>query len=269
VQKSPYIFKDVQDQREYERLQKIEELFDPRTQTLLKRIGLRQDMSFLELGPGAGGLLGWVVEAVGSTGKITAIDRDTRYIDKLKHPNLQIINSDLTEIKLGDEQYDFIHGRYILMHIQDFQDVLQKIMAALKPGGWILLEEADFKVAHIETSSADRKRAFTATSQAINRLFSSKNIDHAFGKHLREIIVGCGFANIQEETYAPLEQGGTGTAEIMRLSALQLRDQYLKTGAVSDSDLREYVELASDPDQMAVYYATVSVWAQKKIMFHA
>ena len=266
MQKFSYIFKDAEDQKEYERLKKIEELFDPRTQSLLQRIGLRQGMSFLELGPGAGGILGWVLEAVGSNGKVTAIDRDTRFIDKLQHPNLQIIKGDLTRIELGNERYDFIHGRYVLMHIPGFQDVLKKVTAALKPGGWILLEEADFTAARIDTSIAENQRVFTATSQAIDRLFSSKKINPAFGKHLRETLVRCGFMNIQEEVYAPLDHGGRGTAEIMRLSALQLWNQYLEAKAVNESDLQAYIKLADDPNQAAIYYATVSVWGQKFVV---
>lgn len=46
---------------------------------------------------------------------------------------------------------------------------------------------------------------------------------------------------------------------IMRMSAVQLREQYLTTGVVTEQDLDEYCRFADDPRTWAVYYATVAV----------
>lgn len=260
-----YIFKDTRDRAEYERLRIIEELFDPLTKRLLSGIGLRPGMSILEAGPGAGGLLDWLSETAGESGTVTAIDLDTRFVEKILLPNLRIIQGDLTKMDLAREKFDMIHERYVLMHNPNFPEILDKMTAALKPGGWLLLEDADFSAARLDTPHPEISRGFYATKDAIKSLFSKKHNDYSFGGQLRGFLAQQGFMNIKEEAYAPLEQGGKGTAEIMRLSALQLRDQYLQTGAATESDLDLYVKIAGDPNQAAIYYSTVSAWGQKPV----
>jgi 2-polyprenyl-3-methyl-5-hydroxy-6-metoxy-1,4-benzoquinol methylase len=44
------------------------------------------------------------------------------------------------------DKYDLIHGRDILIHIGNRDEILLKLSNAFKPGGWILLEEPDVSV---------------------------------------------------------------------------------------------------------------------------
>ena len=45
-----------------------------------------------------------------------------------------------------------------------------------------------------------------------------------------------------------LSAGGGMVAQMMKLSAEQLREKYLATGMVSDADIEQYGRLADDPD---------------------
>jgi SAM-dependent methyltransferase len=260
-----YVHQNNSEQTESERLRKLEALFDPRSQAFIKKIGLRKGHSILEAGAGRGGLLPWLWETVGEWGHVTAVDLKTRFIDHLQQANLEVLEGDLTDLDLGKEKFDIIHERYVLTHIADYRNVLRKMMAALKPGGWLLLEDADFSAARLAAATPQLGKAFKATIQARNLLFGKKRIDFAFGRHLGKLLDQFGFMNIQEEAYAPLDRGGNGTAEIMRLSTLQLWDQYLETEAATEEDLQSFVQLAGDPNHAAVYYSTISAWGQKPI----
>jgi SAM-dependent methyltransferase len=260
-----YVHQNNPSETESARLRKLEALFDPRTQALIKKIGLRKGHSILEAGAGRGGLLPWLWETVGERGHVTAVDLKTRFIDHIQQPNLEILEGDLTEMDLGKEKFDLIHERYVLTHIADYRSVLKKMMAALKPGGWLLLEDADFSAAEFKTADPVLGKAFHATIQARNLLFGKKRIDFAFGRRLGKLLDQFGFINVQETAYAPLDHGGDGTAEIMRLSTLQLWNQYLETEAATEENLQAFVNLSSDPGQAAVYYSTVSAWGQKPI----
>ncbi len=261
--KDDYVHQHLSDSEEYGRLQKIEKLLDPRTRGFLEKLGLKQGMSFLEAGAGGGGLLSWLFKAVGPKGNVLAVDMDTRFIREIRHPNLQVLEDDLTRMDLGSERFDFIHERYVLNHIPTYQDVLKKMKAALKPGGWLLLEDADTSGGRLETTDPARLKAFNAIPQARKLLFSSKGMDSSFGRLLPGLLRETGFAKIGEETYAPLDRGGEGMAEITRLSVLGLWDKYLETGAATEDDLKIFTEMAADPGQSAVYYSTVSAWGRK------
>jgi 2-polyprenyl-3-methyl-5-hydroxy-6-metoxy-1,4-benzoquinol methylase len=262
--KDDYVHQHLSDSEEYGRLRKIEEFLDPRTRGFLQKLGLKEGMSFLEAGAGGGSLLPWLSHVVGPTGKVLAVDMDTRFIRETRHPNLQVLEDDLTQMDLGSERFDFIHERYVLNHIPDPWGVLKKMRAALKPGGWLLVEDVDSSGWRLETGNPARLRAFKAVVQARKILFAGKGLDYAVGRLLPGLLRQAGFTKMGEETFAPLERGGERQAEIMRLSTLGLWDQYLSTGAATEDDLRTFVELAADPNQEAVYYSTVSAWGQKR-----
>lgn len=261
--KQDYVHQHLSDSDEYARLRKIEDLLDPRTRGFLQKLGLKESMSFLEAGAGGGGLLPWLSETVGPKGLVVAVDLNTRFLKNLRQPNLQVLENDLTKMDLGREKFDFIHERYVLNHIPAYQDVVSKMKAALKPGGWLLLEDVDSSAGRIETTDLARLKAFNAIPQARKVLFASKGLDYAIGQRLPGLLGENGFSQVGAETFAPLDRGGEGNAEIMGLSALGLWDQYLSTGAATEADLKTFVEMAADPRQEAVYYSTVSAWGQK------
>ena len=57
--------------------------------------------------------------------------------------------------------------------------------------------------------------------------------------------------------------GGDGLAMVMKMSAEQLREKYLATGFVDQSDLERYCRFADDPNTWAIYYATIAVSGRK------
>ena len=94
-------------------------------------------------------------------------------------------------------------------------------------------------------------------------MFSQLKMDYAFGLRLPALLSQRGLvAAVECDTH--LEAGGGPVARVMARSAEQLHDRYLKTGKVSEDDLRAYVRFAEDPQTWAVYYATIAVVAQKQ-----
>jgi trans-aconitate methyltransferase len=58
-------------------------------------------------------------------------------------PNIEVRKIDVTQDALGDG-YDLVCARAILHHIPQRIDVVRRLAAAVRPGGWILIEEPDF-----------------------------------------------------------------------------------------------------------------------------
>jgi trans-aconitate methyltransferase len=44
---------------------------------------------------------------------------------------------------LPDAAFDLIHARLVLIHVPEREEVLARLVAALKPGGWMVEEEFD------------------------------------------------------------------------------------------------------------------------------
>jgi 2-polyprenyl-3-methyl-5-hydroxy-6-metoxy-1,4-benzoquinol methylase len=97
----------------------------------------------LEAGAGGGSFARWLSAKVGPGGSVVAADLDTRLLGDIHSPNVEIRELDLVSGELPSQEFDFIHTRLVLMHIPERERVLDRLCAALRPGGTLMLEEAD------------------------------------------------------------------------------------------------------------------------------
>ena len=91
-----YVFQRVEDQRELERLRMIELVFDPASRGRLVGTGLQAGWRCLEVGPGAGSIMTWMGEVVGSTGQVVAVDPDRILNGIVDLPTIRIAGPSIT-----------------------------------------------------------------------------------------------------------------------------------------------------------------------------
>ena len=74
---------------------------------------------------------------------MVAADLNPRFLDN-PPANVEVRQLDITKDELEAEAYDLVHSRLLLMHLPNPADALDRMSAALKPGGWLVTEEADW-----------------------------------------------------------------------------------------------------------------------------
>jgi len=263
MNQASYIFNKSEDQPERDRLKLIERYHDPRTRERLQRAGIRARGTCLEVGPGAGSIMRWMARIVGPQGHVMAIELNPRFLSRNTPPQLSLIQGDINMVPLPSNTFQVAHARFTLIHTQSHQRALKKIIEALRPGGWLVLEEPDFSVARVVTGPKGLGRSVQRVNEAIQQMFFNAGLDPAFGVKLPCLLQELGLVNLAVDNDTPLVQGGSPMATIMKLSAHQLAEKYLTTGRVTKTDLTRYIRFAEDPDSWAVYHATVAVMAQK------
>lgn len=260
-----YVFLRVEDARELERLRAIEQVCDAATRRRLLATGVKAGWTCLEVGPGAGSVLGWMSEVVGPTGRVAAVDISTKFLGPQQPRNVEVRQADVRTVPLPEAAFDLVHARYVLIHLSDYQTALSKMLACLKPGGWLVLEEPDFSASRGITGEAGQLASVAKVNQAIKTMYDMLGMDDALGLKLPSVLQHRGMRKLTVEYEAPLSSGGSGMATMMKMSAEQLREKYLATGAVTASDLTQYGRFTEDPESWAIYYATVAVTGQKPL----
>lgn len=256
-----YVFEDVAAEPELRRLQALEAVFDPGTQRHLLATGEWAGRHCLEVGAGAGSIAAWMQRQVGSSGRVVAVDTSLRFLGSL--PGLELVKGDVNELSLEPASFDVVHARYVLVHNAQPERILQRMHAALKPGGWLLIEEPDFTAARAFAGDAELSRAFGHINRAIAAMFGARGQDPALGSRLPELVAHQGLHLMAIEADAGVERGGSPLAAMMSLSAAQLSDKYVATGCATSDDVARYREFAGDPECWASYYCTVRVLANK------
>ena len=261
-----YIFAESQYNQEQERLQKIQQVCDRSTKELILATGLTAGWRCLEVGAGAGSIMKWMADLVGKAGTVVAVDIDTRFIANTKSSNVEVIEADIKQFSGLSNSFDLIHARYVLIHLVDFQVALSKMLNLLKPGGWLVIEEPDFSVSRAIFGEEEECKSVNKVNQAIYRMFADRGIDYSLGIQLPAIFQELGLQQLTVKNEVPLSQGASGVADVMKLSAIQLADQYIATGEVNSEDIQRYCRFAENQTSWAVYRGKVGVAGRKSTM---
>src|SRR5690242_3776589 len=131
-------------QQARDRLQAAEELLDPGTIHHFDRLGVCEGWRCLEVGAGAGSIARWLSHRVGGRGSVDATDLDIRLLEQTRESNLKVARHDITRDPLPEAAYDLVHARLVVEHLTEKEEALRRMAAALRPGGWLLIESIDY-----------------------------------------------------------------------------------------------------------------------------
>ena len=81
---------------------------------------------------------------VGEEGRVMSTDIDLRFhADAL--PNMTVRRHDIRADPLPSAQFDLVHARAVLQHVGEHRaEVVDRLTDALRPGGWLVLEDGNF-----------------------------------------------------------------------------------------------------------------------------
>jgi SAM-dependent methyltransferase len=136
-------------QEELKRLMLQAAIQRPTTERLLKNAEIRPGMRVLDLGCGAGDVAMLAADLVGPSGTVVGIDRSSSVValatERARTAGLgQVSFRDVSVDAFSDpDRFDFVIGRYVLIHQPDPVDFLRIAARLVRPGGVFALHEVD------------------------------------------------------------------------------------------------------------------------------
>jgi SAM-dependent methyltransferase len=121
-------------------LREHREPWDRFTFRILTSIGVDEGWRCLEIGARTGSVAAWLQQRVGRRGLVVATDIESRWVEPRSSANLVVRHHSVLAdpIAVG---YDLIHARLVLNHLPQREAVARKLVAALCPGGWLVVED--------------------------------------------------------------------------------------------------------------------------------
>jgi SAM-dependent methyltransferase len=240
------------------RLTSLEDALDAGTTRRLGALGIGPGCRCAEVGAGGGSITRWLCSQVGPAGRVVAVDLDTRFIDGLDEPNLEVRQADVTSSHLEHGAFDVVHTRAVLMHIPTRAQVLEKLVAAVRPGGWLLLEEIDFYPV-LATATGNYLEVY----QALLAAWTAGGGATDWARGLPQILDGCALDAVDSETTVEAFRGGTPMAGLMQGTFEQLRGPMLACG-LREEVLDEVISALGTPDWWFPGFAVVAAWGQHR-----
>src|SRR5262245_57324216 len=205
-----YVF-EQQWQSELCRLRSLESIYDSNTIAVLTGRGVEAGWTCLEVGAGAGSMARWLADRVGGTGRVVATDLDARFLADDRE-NLDVWTHDIASGPLDPDAFDLIHARAMLEHVPQRVEALRRMVGALRPGGWVVLEDVDFDatMAPVMVSLGDRGEFADLYRQglaAVATLFRATGADPGYGPKLPQALRDAGLVDVGAQLYVPVLRG--------------------------------------------------------------
>lgn len=263
-QSDSYFWSDHQADDELTRLRLIEQFNDPSTLRQLDAIGVADGWRCLEVGAGAGSVVRWLSQRVGPAGNVVAADIDLRFLGDISARNVEVRRCDITQDAIEPSSYDLVHARNVLMHLRDPVAVLRRLIAALKPGGWLMVEDVDNGTVEAADPAHPCAAAFDRCAQArIAFLLASGVMDLRFARTLPVHIEQLGLIDVGNEGVAQVGPGRSPMSQLMIHSFRPMDDAMVANGVIAQSDASNAQRALKDPSFFYRGGLIVAVWGRK------
>jgi 2-polyprenyl-3-methyl-5-hydroxy-6-metoxy-1,4-benzoquinol methylase len=235
----------LKDREQRQRLAAIEAWLDPQTIEHLTALGVGPGWRCLEVGAGGGSIAEWLCRRVGPTGHVLATDLDPRFLEAIDAPNLTVLRHDIATDPLPEGEFHLVHARALLEHVAARESALARMVASLKPGGWLLVESGDYSSWTPVTGDAEAAALFARASAAILRWMP---MDEFYGRQLARELKAYGLEDVSAEGRVSLVEGASPMTRIWRDICTALAEKIVAAGILTADELENFIALHDDPN---------------------
>lgn len=253
----------------YDRLKVLGRATWPETSDLLDRVGLREGIRFLDLGCGGGDVTLAVANLIGPDGNVTGIDMDEVKL-ALARESARVrglTNVEFRAENVNDwnepETYDVVYCRFLLEHLGRPLDLLRRMWAAVRPGGAIVVEDADFGGLFCHPPND----GFAFWARAYPSVLESHGGDPAIGRKLYEYFLN---AQIPRPSIRLVQRADVdGEAKTLPLLTIEATaDAIVAEGIASEDEVNaacaSLAEFTNDPGTVVVGPRVFQLWSRRE-----
>jgi SAM-dependent methyltransferase len=255
---SDYVF-DQGWAREKQRLDSLGALCDEHTFRHLAARGIAPGWRCLEVGAGSGTVARWLAEKVGASGHVVATDLDARFLEPLAADGIEVRCEDLVEHAPEPAAYDLVHARTVLQHIPARERVLASLVRAVRPGGWLVIEDAITPQASAYPSLPVWSKVLDAMAAGLARA----GADPRYGIALPAALAGAQLVELGYEAYAPMMASATPSMDFVRLSIEHVADKLVAAGMLTTGDVEAVLTAARTPGYTMTAVIMVAAWGRR------
>lgn len=264
---SEYVF-DPADGLNDEHVTCLADVLDSGTFASLRSLDVQDSWHCLEVGGGSGSVAAWLGRQVGEQGHVTVTDIDPTHLEsvpELDSANVTIARHDVRYDSLPVEQFDLVHSRLVLGHLDEREVVLETLTKSLRPGGWIVLDEFETVLPPVvmKTPGPEEEALYRRVIAKITEIIKHAGMDHEWGHRVYGCLIDLGMEEVTADgAFHACPGGGAG----MRLHHVVTRrlEKVLVHAGLTFEELINFRRIIMRPDFVATSYPLISTRARKR-----
>jgi ubiquinone/menaquinone biosynthesis C-methylase UbiE len=166
----------------------------------IERLGLEPGAVVLDAGSGMGEMTTSLAAAAGPGGRSVGVDLSAELVERARQRtegvhNVEYRCADLTALPFDDDTFDAAYSERVFMHLHEPDAVMQELHRVLRPGGRLVVVDADFSRSAIDADDGELTDLLAARLEQWIANFRS-------GRQLRSQAVVAGFVEVEVDVDA-------------------------------------------------------------------
>ena len=153
----------------------------------------------------------------------------------------------------------------MLIHVPDPWRAIGKLIAALKPGGWLVIEDYDPSVVDRSLPCGDAAAAELTIKvfQAMRTLMLARGLDVEFARNLHARFVAMGLTAVGMEGHVAVRRGGSDGALLDLANLNQVREEAIARGLLTAGEADRMATLLQSPEFAVLSPVMFSAWGRR------
>jgi SAM-dependent methyltransferase len=216
-------------------------LFDPATFRHLDGLGLAPGWRCWEVGAGGTSVVAYLADRVGPSGRVLATDINLSWAADAAAPNVDVLEHDVATGPPPGGPFDLVHARLVLVHVPARDAALATMVAALRPGGVLLVEDADpalQPLSCLEETGPEQVLA-NRLRRGFRSLLAERGVDLAYGRSLPRRLRAAGLVDVAADAAFPVSDPACNHLEVATITLV--RDQLLDHGIATEAEIEQHL----------------------------
>lgn len=237
-------------------------IFDPPTFRRIDELGITAGWRCWEVGAGGPSVARWLEERVGPSGRVLATDIDVSWTLPAASPVVEVRRHDVARDEPPAETFDLVHARLVLVHLTDRERALRSMVAALRPGGVLLLEDADPALQPLSApyESGPRERLANRIRVGFRAMLAERGADLTYGRRLPALLRAAGLSDVAAEAYFPIASSACDLLETATIA--HIRDGLVAGGHATEEEVERHLANIADGGMDLATAPMISAWGR-------
>ena len=245
------------------RFDSLAELFNPVTFRHLDALGMTAGWHCWEVGVGGPSVPTWLSSRVGPSGHLLATDIDVTWAQGLAGGNVEVRRHDVAADDAPEGAFDLVHARLVLIHVPQRVVALERMARALRPGGWLVIEDFDpgmQPLACVDVVGPEQRLA-NKVRAGVRSLLAERGADLELGRRLPRLLREAGLVEVAADAFMPLAL--TAGSNLEQANVTQVREGLIAGGHVTAEEIDAHLQ-AVEAGRLDVATAPlVSAWGRR------
>jgi SAM-dependent methyltransferase len=245
------------------RLTALAAIFDPPTFRRIDALGITAGWRCWEVGAGGPSVPRWLAGRTGPHGRVLATDIDVSSTREAASDVVEVRRHDVARDEPPDEGFDLVHARLVLVHVEERDRALRSMVAALRPGGRLLLEDADPALQPLSCPDehGPRERLANRIRTGFRAMLAGRGADLAYGRRLPRLLREAGLTDVAAEAYFPIASADCDLLETATIA--HIRDGLVAGGHATEEEVERHLANVAGGGMDLATAPMVSAWGRR------